>query len=682
MIRVLNLEICGFRGIRARIKLDFAAGFTVLTGANGSGKSSIVDAMEFALSGSISKYEEGSGEKGEKSSAYEWWRGNKPALDNYVRVQLADSTGLLITITRRPDGISIEPDISILDVLCDRDLNPESTVEELCRTSIVRDEFIAKNSVDLPETDRFNFVRAAVGGASTAEMDAKLSESARLLKSRHELAQREYERLRRQVQERAEQLASARGQAAHLDSSIEGESKLRKILNLTSVSIEDLLSASDRETRRLRNQAALLADISSRASLLAERRRAVEALESVTRMADLKKQVEELSTAHAAINAALAESQEALKVIQTSQKFISNLAQLHRAGDELGRQSDHCPLCGSAISEVDFRKHLDAIAAEVASQGSQITRAVEKQSQLRTQEQAVRNQLELAEVSRDRAQAEFDTARRQIESVQLEMEHLSPEYGRFSIADLQIELQRTGDQLSAIDQYRRTLAASDQTERIIDLERDLETAKAAAISAEKQIAKISRIGDQIKEAMASLKRIAAEAVEERLAAIKPLFNELYLRLRPHIDWKTVDYAVRGDVRKFLSLRVDDDLNLKFIFSSGQRRATGLAFLISVALSRPWSRLITLVLDDPIQHVDDFRAVHLVETLAAIRSMNYQLICAVEDPALADLLCRRLRSSYLEGGTLIRMKYVSGEGTTIDYVREITPFELVMLQSVS
>jgi NAD-dependent SIR2 family protein deacetylase len=248
----------------------------------------------------------------------------------------------------------------------------------------------------------------------------------------------------------------------------------------------------------------------------------------------------------------------------------------------------------------------------------------------------------------------------------------------FSAEALQIELQGFRDRISTMEQHRRMLAVSDHTERIIDLERDLEAAKAAGLTAEKHLSKVRRIEDQIREATLSLKRIGAEAVEERLAAIKPLFTELYLRLRPHIDWKDVSYAVRGDVRKFLSLRVDENLNLKFLFSSGQRRATGLAFLISVALSRPWSRFRTLILDDPIQHVDDFRAVHLVETLAAIRTMKYQLICAVEDPALADLLGRRLRSSYREGGAVVRMKYVSGDGAKIDDIREIAPFELVML----
>jgi hypothetical protein len=50
------------------------------------------------------------------------------------------------------------------------------------------------------------------------------------------------------------------------------------------------------------------------------------------------------------------------------------------------------------------------------------------------------------------------------------------------------------------------------------------------------------------------------------------------------------------------------------------------------------------LDDPVQHIDDFRALHLVEVLAAFRLDGRQIICAVEDAALADLLCRRLSST--------------------------------------
>jgi hypothetical protein len=53
-----------------------------------------------------------------------------------------------------------------------------------------------------------------------------------------------------------------------------------------------------------------------------------------------------------------------------------------------------------------------------------------------------------------------------------------------------------------------------------------------------------------------------------------------------------------------------------------------------------------------------------------------------DPALADLLSRRLRSSFRDGGKLVQMKYVSGEGAVIHEERDIAPFEMLMLSNAS
>jgi chromosome segregation protein len=57
----------------------------------------------------------------------------------------------------------------------------------------------------------------------------------------------------------------------------------------------------------------------------------------------------------------------------------------------------------------------------------------------------------------------------------------------------------------------------------------------------------------------------------------------------------------------------------------------------------------LLLDDPVQHIDDFRALHLVEVLSALRQAGRQVVCAVEDEALADLICRRLVSTAEQPG---------------------------------
>jgi recombinational DNA repair ATPase RecF len=134
----------------------------------------------------------------------------------------------------------------------------------------------------------------------------------------------------------------------------------------------------------------------------------------------------------------------------------------------------------------------------------------------------------------------------------------------------------------------------------------------------------------------------------------------------------MSYLIRGDVRRFLSLRVGDELNPKFMFSTGQRRATGLAFLLAVHLSRSWCSLDSLILDDPVQHIDDYRALHLVEVLHAIRRTGRQLVCTVEDEALALLLCRRLRGAEGEDGAMFKMHYVPNSGVTVTKTERFVP----------
>ncbi|RYD26008.1 MAG: hypothetical protein EOP89_07960 [Lysobacteraceae bacterium] len=137
------------------------------------------------------------------------------------------------------------------------------------------------------------------------------------------------------------------------------------------------------------------------------------------------------------------------------------------------------------------------------------------------------------------------------------------------------------------------------------------------------------------------RRAGSETLDLRLERVLPLMAELYGRLRPHPVWQDIEYSIRGDLRRFLSLQVGSGLNPQFLFSSGQRRATGLAFLLSINLSLAWSRWRSILLDDPVQHVDDFRTVNLAEVLAQLVSSGRQVVIAVEDAALAELLARRM-----------------------------------------
>ena len=134
------------------------------------------------------------------------------------------------------------------------------------------------------------------------------------------------------------------------------------------------------------------------------------------------------------------------------------------------------------------------------------------------------------------------------------------------------------------------------------------------------------------------------------------------------------------MRASLNFTVGDGHNPQFLFSSGQRRAAGIAFLLAIHLSRPWCRLRSLLLDDPVQHIDDYRGLNLVEVLSAVRRTGRQVIIAVEDPALADVLCRRLRSTAVEIGRRFELTTAKNGSAAIERQVDIFPLPREILQA--
>ena len=68
------VELSGFRGFRDKVRFDLARGFTVLSGRNGTGKSTVLDAIDFALTGTINKFSVKAA-KGGGLDEHIWWVG-------------------------------------------------------------------------------------------------------------------------------------------------------------------------------------------------------------------------------------------------------------------------------------------------------------------------------------------------------------------------------------------------------------------------------------------------------------------------------------------------------------------------------------------------------------------------------------------------------------------------------
>ncbi|MFC5488880.1 hypothetical protein [Dokdonella soli] len=348
-------------------------------------------------------------------------------------------------------------------------------------------------------------------------------------------------------------------------------------------------------------------------------------------------------------------------------KQARDLIDLANLGRQLGLQGGHCPLCGTGQDHDHFLRGI-ATAENLAKRLDQEAAQEAEREQTRRKAQA--------RLASDQQTLEAtDMAYRASEKVVEDFDSLRKEKGIAENETLEHVAKR-------IAQLRQDFESAQRDLRVLEtlrLGNDLERAQREEAHAKERLALAQERAGRARKAEAvaqalhdAARRAAGETLDRRLDRVLPLMSELYRRLRPHPVWRDIEYSIRGDVRRFLKLQVGGELNPQFLFSSGQRRATGLAFLLSVNLSLAWSRWRTIMLDDPVQHVDDFRTVHLAELAAQLVTEGRQIVCAVEDAALADLLCRRLPVKALGAAKRITLGPDSDGDLAISAERLLTP----------
>jgi DNA repair exonuclease SbcCD ATPase subunit len=311
---------------------------------------------------------------------------------------------------------------------------------------------------------------------------------------------------------------------------------------------------------------------------------------------------------------------------------------LIEAGQRIGLQTGHCPLCGSDVTPKQFADHIamirESLSVQIQDRGEvRKKRVVLKSKRDRDLVEVVIANGRLADLRSRQQQIDVEEKRIQKERAEILGENnLSGLQGIFS------ELTTSIGELTGIIEG---ILSMNSLSEIVQLEREIASAEKDVNAAKARYDMAHGAATHLKEIYDAARLASNDILNDRMSSNLPLLKELYERLQPHAAYRDVDVRLRGGVRGFLSFTVGEDVNPKFVYSSGQCRALGLSFLLGVNLALQGSKLRTLILDDPIQHIDDYRALHLVEVLSAVRKTGRQVICAVEDDQIAELLSRRL-----------------------------------------
>jgi chromosome segregation protein len=669
------VEIEGFRGFRQRARFDIPLGFLVIAGRNGVGKSTILDAIDFALTGSINKYDVEKA-KGGGLQEHIWWVGEGRAEKYYVSVGFIDDRGHHFVVKRSRDKHDPEGLAEVLNRLHDTQAPSDHTADgmALIDTTLIRDEIISASSLDLPGQQRFNTVKAAIGsivGPDYTERTGKIFAEAKAALSD------EQSRLRTHQVELGRLLAQLTESRTEANQSSDVAEALRLVAEVAPNS-RDRTSAEEVRGMIADRRAALASFNRARA-----RSAEISAQRIHVRSDGFKNEVSvaeaALQQANTLLTANLRRVELAQKLVETEQQSDvqgAHLAALLEHGSALGLHAGHCPLCDAVRTDEQFAAALDVIRRGLAGQAERL--GVANQALTDAQAELRSNQATLANVT-----ASLHGLRAELTAIDAADLVIRRDFNDAGFADVPIDDPRLAEIRAATEQQRVVsleraaliLGASTAIERVSSLEGQIVRQREQI---DRTLASISDAENALETARqidAAAKSLSNEILIEQFETVMPLLKELYQRLRPHTDWAEIDADFGGKVRGSLNFSVGEGRNPQFLFSSGQRRAAGLAFLLAVHLSRPWCRWQSLLLDDPVQHVDDYRALNLVEVLAAIRRSGRQVVVAVEDAALADVLCRRLRSSQTEPGRRYDLHHASDGSAKVEAVLDILPLPL-------
>lgn len=677
-MRFSYVEVAGFRGFKDATRFDFPAGFVVLTGRNGAGKSTVLDAIDYAFTGTINKYAV-KGAKGGGLDNHIWWVGDGTPAAQYVEVGLIAPNGQSFTIFRcRDRGLQISLD-EVAKQICSDQMARGLWQETLVQTTLIRDETLSGLSLDLPEQARFEAVRAAIGGLTGPDHSERTSELVKAAATAKRTQDAKLAEAQAELGRALSALTEARSIAERQADVSEAEAIIQRLAHNIVATGGDRSEALRRWVAERKQSIPVLMDAIVQAEATVGEERFFTSDEGLANLLALAAQAEALQQSQSQALSALGSAQSADAAEREADSFAAHMIALLQHGEEIGLVEGHCPLCNAVRDDAEFAAAIEAARARLQARGEAAARtadALAKAQLLVSQSEqeltAAKRALEELDARRARSSQALAAVRTVFERYGLPADPIDTDQVRNLVLKRQEETAQLEHALFILEASSAHDRVTALETRIAQLRENVEEESLRATAADRAV-------EAAKQIDKAAKSVANQILTEQFDTVMPLLKELYQRLRPHTDWREIETDFGGEVRASLNFTVGDGRNPQFLFSSGQRRAAGLAFLLAIHLSRPWCRLRSLLLDDPVQHIDDYRALNLVEVLSAIRRMGRQVIIAVEDPALADLLCRRLRSTPEETGRRFDLSFGPNGSAIIDSAEDVRPLPREVLR---
>jgi DNA repair exonuclease SbcCD ATPase subunit len=683
-MRLLSIELSGFRGFARKREFDLDADAVVVIGANGHGKTSLFDGILWALSGRIPRLQ------GDDSNLVSMFSETGQAR---VVLRFKDqSTGNKYAVTRSfdgkekritletPNGSSQGPSAEgTLIGLVWPDAAAASDSSDALATVLTRSVYLQQDLVRqfidaASPQERFAVVSELVGAGRVNDLQDSLERSKKAWTTVTNQRQDELRPFRERlatIDTRLSELTARSSQASppissqewdrwwqdltHLGlKAVQVESASREAPSAISNAIKEVDARRRHTERKLQTLAAIQTDIRGLAS-----RPLQDVYPLRDNVAKLLKEVEDLKRITTEEQARLAEQRRHQAELKERDEQLKALATL-----ALKNLGDHCPICAQTYDRDKTRARLENLvrsgtgdARSISSSGklNELLNALTaKEKEVAAAELALRT----AEQSLNGQQIAEQTLIKRLTELGIPTTgNRETALGR-AVAEAEALIQRLSELQQFGESLALRLAQSSALATIEELRREANTLRQDTGEREKSITGRAQTGDLAQRVIEALREAASAVVEERLREINPLLQNIWARIDPHPAFRLVSFfsqVFRGKGQ--LSTIVTDPIEDKTcelpaaILSSSQVNALAVSVFLALNIGIPRPPLPVAILDDPLQSLDDINLLGLVDLFRRTKDRR-QLLVSTHDARFGGLLSRKLRPGDQSGRTLV------------------------------
>lgn len=685
-MRLLSLEVAGFRGFATQQAFDLNADAVVVVGANGNGKTSLFDAVLWALSGRIPRL--GSvdpllvcrfSETGQAQVVLRLSRTDGPSPITVTR--LFDGRETRVSV-ETPEGALRGPEAEgRLIQLIWREAATAASPAEALATVLTRSVYLQQDLVrqfidSVTEQERFTAVSELVGAGRVTDLQGELERAKAAWSKTTNSRTADLQPLRSRLSTMESRFAELKARPVPTESSLDEAAwstwwgQLQGMgLKVTPVLMasREAASAIDAAIKQLdavrhaaqRRQQLLDALNRELGSIATKPRPDLTLLRD--KVALRKQQIQKTHGKVSAEQARVAEVRRLQAELKEKSEQLRALAAL-----ALKHLGEKCPVCDQQYDVDTTRRRLE-LTATTASSASTPPPLPDTLPELLTALASQEKELSAAEL-------ELRSAEQAIEDHEAAEQAIAKRF-----AELSLKPSITADRVSAVsdaaaatlrqvenlaaaqetgEAFALRLAQAGEQATIQELKREIETARVKLQEEDKELAQRTATGEQAQRVIEALREVASRVVTERVKEIEPLLSDVYSRIDVHPAFRVVRFltsVVRG--RGQLSTVVSDPLSEVesdspgTVLSSSQMNALAVCAFLSLNLGVSRPPLEAAILDDPLQSLDDINLLGLIDLLRRTKDRR-QLCVSTHDVRFGNLLARKLRPRSSQQRTVV------------------------------